>query len=641
VSGATHTLLRIFDAYGDRLSPEGWSICIKSVIFKLLGSVEQQLRAVHDEEADEKARLEWHDTTVVVLDGISDLLANYLDILVAHPTFNSYWQQLLGHFATLLDFKVLDINTATYKALGKILSQSQGDAKQNFQTMTIDLAWDLWSRGTPVTQQAGGDKSVDNQNCLLAYVAALRDVLSLVQDGISIDRIRRVLVLLDLTIQQATPGAFVVDIDYMTPLQGKILDVLKLLRTDLPGAPSALIEQTSRFVSLAFNDDPAMTALRTQKRTYVAMSKASMLILETLIVDHASDHDIYVSGAFQAALTALARPIVLKYQFPTVTKSIQPWKQATTCSLQVVESTILHLRNADVERARNQDSWHLIVTIANGITQANTDVPPDRINLVQDQAFDIAAYQKLREFIVPNLGADIVADKTRKLFAESHFHMSIIHAPAPSDAALVNGSGAEGLAAMYKKRPGRTVDPKPIMRDRMAYVCLDELFALVAAGPDEAQTPSITIQPPTPAFPPPGAPSSTNAPMEPAHQMRVRLARSTAPYLILRTALTLRAYIADQPLRGRMPQPLSQRKELSHILQRLVDLRSEGEAIPDLPNVDGDARKHLLRLYPLLVEASRVAGRGGDEKTGTLLSEALSVVGVELGIGMGMKEHFP
>ena len=81
-----------------------------------------------------------------------------------------------------------------------------------------------------------------------------------------------------------------------------------------------------------------------------------------------------------------------------------------------------------------------------------------------------------------------------------------------------------------------------------------------------------------------------------------------------------------------MPQPLSQRKELGWILERLVQLKSEPEAIPDTPNVESDGRKHLLRLYPLLVGATRVAANSGDANISKLLTEALEVVGIELGM---------
>jgi hypothetical protein len=81
-----------------------------------------------------------------------------------------------------------------------------------------------------------------------------------------------------------------------------------------------------------------------------------------------------------------------------------------------------------------------------------------------------------------------------------------------------------------------------------------------------------------------------------------------------------------------MPQPLSQRKEIARILERLVELKSEPEAIPNTPNVESEGRKHLLRLYPLIVSATRVAGTSGDANISRLLTQALEVVGVELGV---------
>lgn len=629
-NSATHTLLRIFDAYGDRLSPEAWSVCIKSVIFKLMASVQEHLASVNGPEIDGRMRHEWQDTAVVVLNGIASLLANYLDVLTAYPTFNSYWQQLLGHFASLLDLQVLDINTATFKALTQILSHSHTDVKQNFNKTTIDLAWDLWSRGIPVSQP-DNDKPVDNQNCLLAYVAALREVYRLIQTDLTVERLRRILELLRETISQARPGAYVSDIDYVTQLQGQVLDVMKVLRTDIQGAPSAIISQAANFVNLAFTDDKIKRD-PSDKRTYVAMSKASMLILQTLTVEHASDRDIYSDGALLAALTALSRPIVLKYQFPTITKGTQPWKQSTTSAIAILEATLHHLRTLNISRSAVQDIWQTVVVIANGITNADCNENPERINLIEDQIFDIDSFTKLRELMIPSLGSEVVPDKTRKIFAESLFQMSIIHSPAPGDASLITGgTEGHGFSKAFKARPGRTIDPTPSLRQKMAYVCLDELYALVATH-EEAEAPSISVQPPTPRFaPPPGTPGSSNSLGEAPQALNVRLAKMVAPYLILRSALTLRSYIADQPLRGKMPQPLSQRQELYHILDRLVELRSDSEAIPDCANVDSENRKHLMRLYPLIVSALGVAGRSGDEELGSKLQAAMKVVGLEFG----------
>ncbi|WQF88166.1 Putative mon2/Sec7/BIG1-like, dimerization and cyclophilin-binding domain-containing protein [Colletotrichum destructivum] len=637
-NSAIQTLLRIFDAYGDKLSPEAWSICVKSVVFKLLSSIEDELQAAAGESSTHHDRREWHETAVVVLNGISELLASYMEPLSAHSSFNALWQELLGHFATLLDFKVLNINTATYKALGKVISLDYDPGRSIFDTSTVNAAWELWSRGTPISLDEEDGKKTDNQNCLIAYVATFHDVYQLVQQDLTVDQVRQMLTLFREALQQATVGAYVNDIEYVTPLQNQVLEAIKVVRTDLAGVPSAMISQVAEFVRLAFSEDALRAQSPTQRRTYVAMSKASMSILQTLVLRNASDADIYASEAFSAALSALSKPVVLKYGFPIVTKSTQPWRLATDSILAVLEATLPQMRALEVPRPTLQVIWQMIIEVANGIVSADTNAAPASADLSDDESFDIASFHKLRELIIPSLGAEAVPDKTRQAYAESLFRTSIIHAPSPTESSLIFGpngtsdntinNNKNGLAALYKKRTGRTVDPLPTRRDRMAYVCVDELFSLVSAY--DVSSLRIVVQPPTPAFPPPR--SATSHLSEAPQALHVRIARSASPFLILRAALTIRAYIADQPLRGRMPQPLSQRKELLRVLRQLVDLTSESDAIPDTPNVNSDGRKHLLRLYPLLVSAVQVAGGSGDESVLKLCAEALEVVGGELGV---------
>ena len=86
-NSAIQTLMRIISAYGDSLSPEAWSICVKSIIFQLLSSVEDEIRAVSQVARKEGAQGEWNDTAVVVVQGVSGLFATYLGILSAHQAF--------------------------------------------------------------------------------------------------------------------------------------------------------------------------------------------------------------------------------------------------------------------------------------------------------------------------------------------------------------------------------------------------------------------------------------------------------------------------------------------------------------------------------------------------------------------------
>lgn len=619
-NSAIQTLLRIFDAYGDRLNPESWSICVKSVVFKLLSSIEQEIKVLQsgeEEDADDGDRAEWTETAVVVLNGISSLLANYLDILAVHPSFDDLWKELLAHFTTLLDFEVLDINTAIYKALANILSETNNEGKAIFSETAVDNSWNLWARGVPASKPVG-EKAEDNQNCLIAYVSVLTEIYRLVQEILEVKRVDRILNLLRKTLDKATVGSYVQDIEYMTPLQAHILEAVQMIRTDIKGVPSAMITQVADFVVLPFVQ--ASPSKPGSKRTYIALSKTSMKTIEKLILEHASDYDIYSSNSFYEALKALCKPIALKYSFSTITKSTQPWRLATSTALSILEATLSHFASLELSKETTQNIWITIVAIADGIMGADCNIASPETDFADDENFDIASFHKLRELIIPTLGAAAVPEKARIAYMESLFKTSIIHAPSPEEESIVNGTHEKGLSALYTPRAGRTVSVPPTKRVEMAYVTCEVLFDMVSVK-DE---PTIVIQPPTPQFPDPKHSRLTESPVT----LQARIASTAAPFLILRCALTLRAYIADQPLRGRMPQPLSQRRELSWILRKLVDLKSDKDAIPELRNIESEGRKHLLRLYPLIVRASGVAG---DETVNNLLREALEVVGEELG----------
>jgi len=567
-------------------------------MFNLLSSIEAQLEANNESESSvsHKDRSGWNETTVVVLNGITNLLADYLDVLSSHPTFARSWQTLLGHFNSLLDFKVLDINTAVFKALRKLLSRGNLEEKSqtNFDQPALDLAWGLWSQSLPVIKSDPSNKRFDNQNYLLAYVSALPEIYRLIQTSLDAGRVRTMLILLREAIQQASAATYSADIEYLTPLQTQVLEALRLIRTDIDGVPAALISQVAEFVALAFVRKES-SGSEAQRPTYVALSKASMTLLEKLIVSHSSDHDIYTSGALSSSLAALAKPIVLKYSFPIITKSTSPWRQATTSALAILDSILPVLTRTGFKDEAIRSLWTSIVTIGNGITNADCENVPETVNIKDDEAFDITAFLKLRELITPALGSLTIPDKTRRMYTESLFHMSLIHTPQPQELPQPN---QELLTTLYQPRKGRTVDPAPSPRSKMSYVCFDELISLVT--------------------------------VRDSSEARIKLAQAAAPYLILRAGLTIRAYIADQPLRGRMPQPLSQRRELLYILKALVKLRCEPEAIPAALGVESEGKKHLHRLYPLLVKAVRAASR--DQEVLEWLGKALDEVGMEFGV---------
>ncbi|TVY22453.1 MON2-like protein [Lachnellula hyalina] len=598
-TGAIQTLLRIFDAYGDQLGPEAWSMCLQSVIFKLLSSIEEQLVTTSDPESEisDKDRIGWNETTVVVLNGITKLLADYLDTISSHPTFGESWEALIEHYKSLLNFKVLDINTAVFDSLRQILSRGnlEQSKKTDFDRAALDLAWELWSQSLPAVVPDPSDKRFDNQKFLVAYVSALQEIYRLIQLGLNAKRVQRMLTLLREAIQQASAATYSADIEYLTPLQTQVLEALKMIRTDIEGVPAALIGQVSEFVGLAF--DERDTSPAKQRPTYVALSKASMNLTVNLVLSHSLDHGIYTSGALTSALTALSRPIVLKYSFPITTKSVSPWRQATTSSLAILAAVLPVLTRANLKEDVIRSIWASIVTIGNAITTADCSDLAPTIDIKADQDFDITCFLTLRALITPALGSPVIPDKTRRIYTESLFHTSLVHAPSPTDLPPKQ-KPHDILSILSAPRKGSTIDPPPTPRASISYICLSTLLSLVSHHSSSAA--------------------------------EIKLAQAAAPYLILRAGLTLRAYIADQPLRGCMPQPLSQRKELLFVLRELVALRCETEAIPEADGVESEGRRHLFRLYPLLARAVRAAGR--DQEVLEWLGRALDEIGGEFGV---------
>jgi hypothetical protein len=542
----------------------------------------------------EKDRLGWHETTVVVLTGITNLLANYLNVLSQHYSFRDSWETLLGHLRALLGFEVLDINTAVFKSLRHILSKvnAKGSGLTDFDPFVIDSAWSLWSESLPIVTPERPDRQFNNQEYLLAYVCTLPEIYRLVESELDGDRVRRMLTLLRQAIQQASAAGYTADIDYLTPLQTQVLESIKMIRTDIDGIPAALIGQVAEFIALAF--EPRVPPVEGQRPTYVALSKASMILSESLILAHSSNRDICNSGAVSASISALSKPILLKYRFSIITKTISPWRQATTSALTILKSIIPVITKEDLAENVIRSIWSSIVTIANGISKAHCQDVPETIDIKYDQEFDIASFLTLRELIIPALGSQTIPDKTRRSYTESLFHTSLIHQPQPQELPQVN---QELLATLYHPRKGRTTDPTPCLRSEMSYVCFDELMSLVS--------------------------------IHDSSEPRIKLAQAAAPYLILRAGLTLRAYIADQPLRGRMPQPLSQRRELLYILEALVRMRCEPDAIPDMPGAESEGKKHLHRLYPLLAKTARAAAH--DQEVLEWNGKALDEVGMEFG----------
>ena len=511
--------------------------------------------------------------------------------------------ELLDQLDRFLERRSLNVSRAIFTGLTKVLSEMEIPSGSG--RPSVSRPWQTWQAANPVAHVDDSTRSDGNQDALLAYLDCLSQLLRLTNNRLEQKDIEETLTTLRACITGSTISAYSSDIDQMAAVQKAVLDSLRLIPTKTPAAAFELLDCITFLVTLAYQPKGGPNETR---QTYVALSKASMSLLESFVSVHLEEPGIDLSDFLTRALVPLAEPMHLKYEFQPVGKPPSPWHKSISTATAILEMSRSLIETTKQAERLDTPFWDALVNIIDGILSADCNATKDISNILHDQDADIAAFSHLRSMIVPTLGSHFIADPVRKFYAETLFQHSLLHEAHPDDLPHPDTDLLSGLlSGLQTSHIGRVQDLPPSPRSKLCYILLDELFTLVAAP---------NINPSS---------SSSSSP-----EKRLALAQATAPYLILRCGLTLKAYIADQPLRGRLPQPWSQKEEMLYILRKLIELDSEPRAIPATSGIVSEHKRHLYRLYPLLMRALQAARR--DEEMAVALREVLVVVGDDLGV---------
>ncbi|OCK77869.1 hypothetical protein K432DRAFT_427690 [Lepidopterella palustris CBS 459.81] len=591
-NGAIHTILRIFSNYVDQLSPEAWMLCMRAVLFKMVeaNATAQAMVRLSDRKGSVDDIKNWNETTKVLLNAITSLLGAYMDTITNSTDFGSAWRSMLGFFSRYFGCGSHSLGASVFTTITGVLSKME-DGNKIGATALLETA-DLWSQYFN-HRTLWRNEIEENQEAFVAYAQAFKEIYRLTKDTLAPERVLEMIAHLEDCIMESNKVAYSSDVDYPTSLQSQVMECLGVVQSDIPGAPPFLVKLLARFTALPFT--AAAANPQRQGPTFVALSKASMTLLQSLTIKHIAQEEIFTSGAFDFALTSLAKPIMQKYTWQLEGRKTKTWQKATSTTLAILKPALLQVRALSVKKEITKAIWDQITNIADGIAKADIESASSSTPFEMDEDFDVKSLTALRDMITPSLGAPGIPDTTRRAYTSNLFQNSLIHQTEPGE---IPPAGDGPLEELYKIRYGRTKDPVPNLRSRMSYFCFSELVSLVAVHDSSAE--------------------------------RIKLAQAAAPYLILRAALPLKAYIADQPLRGRMPQPESQREELLFVLRKMRRLDCEPKAIPDCAGASSPHKKHLHRLFPLLHKAIKVAGK--DPEVLEELVGLMDVVGDEFGI---------
>lgn len=568
-------------------------VCFNTVLLKILeANTAQYLMAEGSvgSELEDRTVQGWNETAIIEIEGVANIFSQWLDTFKGNKRVTPMCEDLFERYMGFLDRHVLSVSNAIFSAMSKMLSEIE--SFQSADNALLMRAWQVWKGGNPALHTDTSKRQNGNQDALIAYLDCLRELLRLLAQELQAEQTQIILKQLRACVVDSTPTAYSADLDRMTAVQAMVLEGIKSIPTKAPDIMPELVRSITGLVTLAYEQENDPSG---KKQTFVAISKAAMDLLEACVKGHIERTDVDQMSLVSDAGNALGVPISLKYKWSREGKEPPPWVKATTTALSIFEFCIPIIQASQRAESDCSNLWVTIIKISDGIVAADCDACTNRANIPKDEEFDIESYSRIRNLVRPALGSSLISDTVRRKYAESIFKNSIIHEPHPDDLAR---PGQELLEGLRSDHIGRVNDLPPSPRSRMSYILLDDLFSLVATHD--------------------GSPE------------QIRLAQAAAPYLILRTGLTLKAYIMDHPLRGRMPQPWSQRKEMLYILRKLIELDSEPKAIPAAPGIMSEHKKHLHRLYPLVMKALKAAWR--DEKMGRALQEVLDAVGDDFGI---------
>ncbi len=598
-NGAVHTILRIFDNHGDEFSVPTWQLCLDEILFRIMVADVQSYRAVVNSGSPPPGGQPQHSvevlkarmaTSKIIIEGICKLIGTHIRTISQIPHFHDKWRQLMNTLEKYLQPQLTNVAAAVYGAMSLTLA-SLPSSSEMANMLDVEQIFTIWkSSFYNVSSQA-------NQEVLLTFSKLFKEIYRLrpfiVDDG----GINEIAHRLEKCIGGNTGmSTYSTDVDSLTLVQAAVLECLAMIRTTNAEIALPIVEVLANFLAAPFTDAFSQSR-QSAGSTFIALSKSSMDLVELLIKKHIEEDQLITQSPLLLVLEHLERPIGLKYRWTTQGRAPAFWQKATSTSIEILRVLVPRLAKVSLDENILHRYWKVIIQIIEDIAQADAQTldPVLDGNILHDEQFDINALKAIHTIVIPSLGASSISDFSRRTYVCALFRNSLLHNLEEDD--LPNFYEAP-LAGLYEVRFGRTYKPDQVPRFEMAYCCLDELISLVSISDSSPE--------------------------------RIKLAQAAAPLLILRAALPLKAYIADQPLRGTMPQPKSEREELLFVLRRMTEMKIEPRGIPDVQGVKSVHRKHLLWLYPLISQAVGIVNN--DRLVLRELQVCLAVIGDDFGL---------
>lgn len=336
--GAITTIFRSISLYGSTLSKATWDATLWEVVFPLVDAISSSIQARNrlvaerTEEGGPPApgeelvtqpngspiRLtdkQWDDSKTLALRSTGNVFFEYLPIIVKTGRYEETWAAFIGHLKRSFIEDRPQAATAAMQSLEKVLSVSLDGGEASRIASSWEVAWSAWdeigysiaSLSHSASPSEGADtRKTFTQINLEAYIRCILPIYTPPYITFDLTRIHRLLAILKAVLTFSRSPDYRPDVDSLTPLQVAILEVIAVINLEVPGAASAVLSDLSEYLTLAFvaafDSETDGGRTRSQRISYIALSKETMPHVLYLFQKYKDDASIYEQGAVERML---------------------------------------------------------------------------------------------------------------------------------------------------------------------------------------------------------------------------------------------------------------------------------------------------------------------------------------------------
>ncbi|KAG4305149.1 hypothetical protein PORY_001319 [Pneumocystis oryctolagi] len=585
-NGAIQTVFRNFDAYEENIKDNLWKYCFQIIIYRIFFMFEKNASEnINNCEIDDLFKNidkdSFEESLILVISGLMSLFCRNFESFLSLEIFFEIWDKLLNFFARSAKCSS-EIFMHCCKAIGNILDKMEsielGLNRNNLYTK-IWLVWNSFSDiVSPNYDESLFENQTLSQEALNKFVNFTQSLYKFIIPNNDLSLINRLIESTFNALVYSQCPTYYLDIDFMTPLQSSVLEMVDLLKDNNEQTCVLCLKQLAKISKLAFDKDLLTITLANQNlskinkifSTYIAISKSSFERMEQYFLKYSENVLVYEQNAFFEIIQALSVPIKLKHKCPSTSRisNGEPfWKFATLKMLSILEKSDFKMSLP----SSNVELWEIINDCLHEILLFNYNDDNSIFLKESDEDFDISTYIRLRDILFPLIGNNIkILEKIVYIIAKSSF----VYNCSEQILAFEELSSFSTIPELeLKKYTFKKIVPQ---REKLGFICLNDLFDFCSIKPDDD-----TLE-------------------------RRSIAVITGKYLLKRCSIVLQQFILNHQMRGCIPMSRIERAELITIIQNLNNTEfysNMNEFDNNLENnsqAPGNLETLTMQIFPLL-----------------------------------------